>query len=347
MTPWEWFRTFQQRPEYVADPDQLVVVEHFETLYQQIRSHHRQSAKWIRHLWRANDSHPLGIYLFGSVGRGKSVLMDGFCECLDFVIKRRIHFHEFMREVHQLLNEASGQENPLLFVAQELASQAKVYCLDEFFVADIADAMILFPLLEAMSKSGIFWVITSNFGPRALYPEGLHRERFFPAIEWIENNLDVIELVGLQDHRAEQLGSGKFYFMPIDSVSDARMDEIFRRLCPIPSQECSVTVLGRTIPVLGWQAGVVWFEFSVICGSGRSQLDYLDLVERFQVFMISHVPVLTERYLEEAYRFTWLVDICCDHRKRLMMSAQDSPDALFQYVDTQEAQRTISRLRTL
>lgn len=346
-TPWEWFRTFQQRPEYVSDPEQFVVVEHFEKLYQQIRSEHRQSAKWIRQLWRVNDSRLRGIYLFGSVGRGKSVLMDGFCECLNFVRKRRVHFHEFMREVHQHLNEASGQENPLFYVAQQLANQAKVYCLDEFFVADIADAMILFPLLEGMSNAGVFWVITSNFGPRNLYLEGLHRERFFSAIEWIENNLEVIELLGMQDHREQQLGVGKFYFTPIDSVSDAKMDALFSRLCPIPVLEHNITVLGRVIPVLGWQAGVVWFEFSVICGPGRSQMDYLDLVDRFQVIMISHVPVLTERYGDEAYRFTWLVDICYDNHKRLMISAQDIPEVLYQHINTQEAQRTISRLRIL
>ena len=135
--------------------------------------------------------------------------------------------------------------------------------------------------------------------------------------------------------------------MPMDSVSDARMDELFRRLCPIPSLENTITVLDRKIPVLGWQAGVVWFEFSVICGLGRSQMDYLDLVERFQVLMISHVPILTERYFEEAYRFTWLVDIVYDHHRRLMISAQDSPEALYQFINSQEAQRTISRLRIL
>lgn len=336
-------RTLTRRG-FVADPAQLRVVEHLQKLYEEwVEYKARRRTRLHRLLIR--PPLPRGAYLWGGVGRGKSFLMDSFFGVLPLTRKRRVHFHHFMREVHRELEALKGREDPLKVLADRLARRYRLICFDEFHVSDIADAMILGRLLPALSERGIVFCMTSNDHPDQLYPNGLQRERFFPAIQHIKERLDVIALDGDVDYRQRALERVRTYVCPLGPEAEALLAEDFERLKDVEDEHHPLDIEGRQIPYRRRAGGVVWFDFSALCGSPRSQADYLDLAMRFHTVILSNVPRMTPAQADEARRFTWLVDVFYDHRIKLIVSAEVPPEKLYvEGLNSQEFRRTASRL---
>ena len=293
-------------------------------------------------------SPPRGLYIHGSVGRGKSMLMDAFYSQLPYRRKRRVHFHAFMQSIHRELAALKQETDPLVHVAEKLARDVRVLCFDEFHVSDIGDAMILARLLETMFARGIVFVMTSNYRPDALYPNGLQRERFLPAIELIKNNLDIIELDGATDHRLRSLEQLDLYHSPLGPSADVALLRSFTTLASGAPRSAAIEVNGRKIQSRSASSGIGWFEFAELCGTARSQSDYLELAKRFHTIMLANVPRMTAEHASEARRFTWLIDVLYDQRVNLIMSAAAPMEDLYRSgPNSQEFPRTVSRLREM
>lgn len=291
---------------------------------------------------------PRGLYIHGSVGRGKSMLMDAFYSQLPYRRKRRVHFHAFMQTIHRELAGVKQETDPLVLIGEKLARDIRVLCFDEFHVSDIGDAMILARLLENMFARGIVCVMTSNYRPDALYPNGLQRERFLPAIELIKDNLDVIELDGDIDHRLRSLEQLNLYHSPLGPAADEAMLRSFTTLASAPPRTVSILVNDRKIQARSASSGIGWFEFGELCGTARSQSDYLELAKRFHTLMLANVPRMTAEHTAEARRFTWLIDVLYDQRVNLIMSAAAPMEDLYRSgPNSQEFPRTVSRLKEM
>ena len=290
-----------------------------------------------------------GLYFWGGVGRGKTWLMDLFYESLPFNQKRRMHFHRFMRHVHQSLARLQGQPSPLKLIAAEFARDTRVLCFDEFFVSDITDAMILAGLLEAMFDRGIALVATSNVVPKHLYENGLQRSKFLPAIDLIYSKTDVLNVDGGTDYRLAVLRNAEIYHSPLDEVADENLVRSFRQLCPDAGTEAStLDVEGRQIQTRFCGDGVVWFDFADICEGPRSQNDYIELAMMFQTVLISNVPRLDEHREDGARRFISLVDEFYDRNVKMVISAAEPVETLYQGDRLVfEFERTRSRLQEM
>lgn len=290
-----------------------------------------------------------GLYFWGGVGRGKTWLMDLFYECLPMQQKRRMHFHRFMRHVHQSLARLQGKPNPLVLVAEEFARDTRVLCFDEFFVSDITDAMILAGLLESMFARGITLVATSNVEPQHLYENGLQRSKFLPAIDLLYANTDVLNVDGGTDYRLAVLRNAEIYHSPLDEAADKSIARSFRQLSPDAGKAgVSLEVEGRQIPSQRCGDGVVWFDFTDICEGPRSQNDYIELAMMFQTVLISNVPRLDETREDAARRFISLVDEFYDRNVKLVISAAEPVESLYQGQRLVfEFERTRSRLQEM
>lgn len=289
---------------------------------------------------------PGGIYLWGGVGRGKTFLMDLFFETLDHREKRRIHFHRMMREIHDRLRLVGNLSDPLDKVAQDIASETRVLCFDEFFVSDIGDAMILGKLLSGLFKRGVTLIATSNSSPQNLYLDGLQRKRFEPAIALLERHTQVVELNSGVDYRFRLLQHAGTYLAPADSGTQRKLTQFFADIAPGVIVEGRVLdILGRAISTLRCAKGVAWFDFMEICDGPRSQNDYIEIARWYQTVIISDVPLLDENIENAARRFISLVDEFYDRRVKLILSAAASIDSLYQGSKLAfEFQRTVSRL---
>jgi cell division protein ZapE len=328
------------RRGFVSDPAQWRAVERLQRLYEEWSAYKARRNNALKRLLVHPDL-PKGVYLWGPVGRGKSFLMDAFYRCVPLVRKRRVHFHHFMREIHRELDELRGTEDPLAAVAERTARRYRLVCFDEFHVSDIADAMILGRFLEQTMDRGVEFVMTSNYHPDQLYPNGLQRERFLPAIELLKRRLDVVAVDNGTDYRRLKMERMKAYHVG----SDAALAAIFEELRDVEEEKHPLDVEGRTIPYRKRAGGLVWFDFEVLCGGPRSYADYVDLARRFHTVMLSGVPRLSARQSDAARRFTWLVDIFYDDRVNLIVSAEAEPDRLFtEGQHAAEFQRTVSRL---
>jgi len=291
---------------------------------------------------------PRGVYLWGGVGRGKSFLMDAFFHTVPLKRKARLHFHEFMRGVHAELSQVKSQADPLNTVAARIAKRYRLICFDEFHVSDIADAMILYRLLQTLFEAGVAFVMTSNYAPAALYPDGLHRDRLLPAIALIQERLDVLNVDAGVDYRRRALEQMPLYLTPLNEATRTALQAAFDRLCantPASTSTPMLTVQNRALPAVAVGEDVVWLDFATLCAGPRSQNDYLELAQRFHTLILSDVPRMQASQASEARRFTWLVDVLYDHRVKLIVSAQCEADAL--YTEGQmahEFHRTVSRL---
>ncbi len=288
---------------------------------------------------------PRGVYMHGGVGRGKSFLMDCFYNALQLKRKTRLHFHEFMREVHRELQDLRGTVNPLDELGQRMSRRFRLICFDEFHVADVTDAMILHRLLESLFDHRVSIVTTSNFHPDALYPNGLHRERILPAIELLKSKLEVISVDGGVDYRRLVMEHVKLYHTPLGPQADAQMSEAFERLAETRDESPLLHIEQRELRARRKAGGIVWFDFKTLCGGPRSQNDYLELATQFHTMLLSDVPQMTPRHASEARRFTWLVDVLYDRRVKLIMSAAVPAEQL--YIEGplgHEFPRTVSRL---
>ena len=288
---------------------------------------------------------PRGVYLYGGVGRGKSFIMDCFFQAVPLVRKTRLHFHEFMREVHRQLHELKGVADPLEVLAKKMSRRHRLICFDEFHVADVTDAMILHRLLDAMFRNRVSIVTTSNFHPDALYPNGLHRDRILPAIALLKSELEIVNVDAGTDYRCRTLESAELYLSPLGEETQARLTQMFERLAERADEPTQLNIEHRVLQAKRRAGGVVWFDFQTLCGGPRSQNDYLELATQFHTVLLSDVPHMPVRMASEARRFTWLVDVLYDRRVKLVISAAVPPDEL--YTDgplAHEFPRTVSRL---
>jgi cell division protein ZapE len=291
---------------------------------------------------------PRGVYMWGGVGRGKSFLMDCFFQSVPLVRKTRLHFHEFMREVHRELQELKGQADPLKVLGAQIARRFRLICFDEFHVADVTDAMILHRLLESMFANRVSIVTTSNFHPDGLYPNGLHRDRILPAIDLLKQKLEVINVDAGQDYRRRTLEQVKLYHHPLDEAADAEMTRAFDDLAEAREEDRVLRIEHRELRAWRRAGGVVWFDFRTLCGGPRSQNDYLEIASRFHTVLLSGVPQMPPRLASEARRFTWLVDVLYDRRVKLILSAEVPPEQLYTEGPlAHEFPRTVSRLHEM
>ena len=291
---------------------------------------------------------PRGVYMFGGVGRGKSFLMDCFFQSVPLTRKTRLHFHEFMREVHRELQDLKGTVNPLDELGKRIARRFRLICFDEFHVADVTDAMILHRLLDALFLNRVSIVTTSNFHPDGLYPNGLHRDRILPAIELLKDKLEVVNVDAGTDYRQRTLEQAELYLSPLGPVADASLAATFVSLAEARDQDPVLHIEHRELRALRRAGGVVWFDFRTLCGGPRSQNDYLEIAQQFHTVLLAGVPQMPPRLASEARRFTLLVDVLYDRRVKLVMSAAVPADQLYTEGPlAHEFPRTVSRLQEM
>lgn len=332
---------------YSADPAQLRAVQSLETCAREWASYREQRSNALKKLIHRPPI-PRGVYMYGGVGRGKSFLMDCFYNAVPLKRKTRLHFHEFMREVHRELAAMHGTVNPLNLLAKRMAEKYRLICFDEFHVSDVTDAMILHRLLAALLEQGVGFVTTSNFKPDDLYPNGLHRDRILPAIALLNARLNVVNVDNGTDYRGRTMEQLELYHMPLGETAEAAMQDAFERLAETQDENPVLQIEARKIYARRKAGGVVWFDFKTLCGGPRSQNDYLEIATQFHTVLLSDVPQMPPRMSSEARRFTWLVDVLYDRRVKLIMSAQVSaPELYTEGMMVNEFGRTVSRLQEM
>ena len=332
---------------YTADPAQLRAVDSLERCENEWADYKARRGNALTKLV-VRPPIPRGVYMYGGVGRGKSFLMDCFFNAVPLQRKTRLHFHEFMREVHRELAELHGTVNPLQELGKRMARRYRLICFDEFHVADVTDAMILHRLLEALFENRVSIVTTSNFKPDDLYPNGLHRDRILPAIELLKNKLEVVCVDNGTDYRQVTLAQVGLYQTPLNEAAEAAMRDAFERLAEAKDESPTLRIEHREIRARRRAGGVVWFDFKELCGGPRSQNDYLELATQFHTLLLSGVPQMSPRNASEARRFTWLVDVLYDRRVKLILSAEVEPELLYTEGPlAHEFPRTVSRLREM
>jgi len=323
----ELYQELLRKRGFEPDDSQYSAVQRLQQLYEEWSDYKRQRSTAIRRLV-VHPPLPRGVYLWGAVGRGKTFLMDSFYRCLPLVRRRRVHFHHFMRDVHRELDELKGTADPLDALAGRIAKRYRLICFDEIALSDVADALILGRLLTRTLEKGVVYCMTSNYHPDELYKGGLKREDFLSTIELIKARLDVIQVDGGVDYRKRALQRVKVYHAPLTLETDRALMQAFQRIAEVEEERHALDVEGRIIPYRHHAGGVVWFNFKVICGWGRSQNDYIDLSKRFHTVVVSGVPRMSLEQADAARRFTLLVDVFYDQRVKLIVSAAAQPGEL-------------------
>jgi cell division protein ZapE len=330
-----------------ADPAQAAVVARLDELAHALRRWRRRRNGFAALLSRGEPA-PKGLYIFGSVGRGKTMLMDLFFETTSYRYKRRAHFHEFMAEVHDRIAEArkSHPGDPIPQVAAAIADKTALLCFDEMHITDIADAMIVGRLFKTLFEEQVVVVITSNVHPRDLYKNGLNRPLFLPFIEIIENTMDIVELQAAKDFRLEKLAGKPLYFTPADDRARAEMDRLWSELTGGQAgTPLALDVKGRKLRVPLAAMGMARFSFADLCEQPLGTIDYLALAHKFHTIMIDAIPVLASAQRDVARRFVNLIDTLYDCRVGLIVSAAAEPDGLYPAGDVHFLfERTVSRL---
>jgi cell division protein ZapE len=347
LTFLEAYRDTLQRRGYVQDESQYAAVQRMQRTYEQWEAFKVLYDTTFKKLVQ-RPVLPRGIYLWGGVGTGKSLLMDLFYLTLRLNRKRRVHFHHFMRDVHREMDTLKGTTDPLEEVSARIAKRYRLICFDEFHVNDIADAMILGRLLEGTMSRGVVYCMTSNYHPEELYANGLQRERFLPTIGLIKEKLDVVHVDSGIDYRRRAMEGIQVYYTPLGAEADKALLATFKRVAEAEEEFQPLDVEGRVIPYVRRAGGVVWFDFDVLCGGPRSQLDYLDLAKRFHTVVVSNVPRMSEDHMDAARRFTLLVDILYESKVNLIVSAEVPAHELYTKGHlAHEFHRTVSRLNEM
>jgi cell division protein ZapE len=346
-TPRQRYEADLAKPGFVKDSAQEKAVAALDVLYH-FMVKRPPLPRWRR--WLGQTQGPLkGLYLWGSVGRGKTWLMDCFYECLPFPEKRRLHFHRFMQMVHAQLKSLDEQEDPLRIVARHFSDRARVLCFDEFFVSDIADAMLLGRLFEYLFADGVTLVATSNIPPDKLYKDGLQRERFLPAIRSLMQHTHVLNVDGGIDYRLRHLEKARLFYAPSGAAADAHLLTFFGQISGgFHGSDEPLLINERPILVRRHADGVVWFNFMDICGGPRSQLDYIEIARSYHTVLVSDIPHLSVDLEDEARRFVALVDEFYDRKVKLAISAATGIADLYRGKRLSfEFQRTTSRLQQM
>ncbi|WP_313296430.1 cell division protein ZapE [Diaphorobacter sp.] len=332
---------------FQSDPAQLRAVEALQRCADDWAAYKNKRSNALKKLINHPDL-PKGVYMYGGVGRGKSFLMDCFFNAVPIKRKTRLHFHEFMREVHRELHLMQGTQNPLDVLGAKIAKRYKLICFDEFHVADITDAMILYRLLESLFKNGVGFVTTSNFKPDDLYPDGLHRDRILPAIALLNQNMEVVNVDNGTDYRRRTLENAKLYHTPLGPEAEAAMEETFNQLAETKDEDPVLHIEAREIRSKRRAGGVVWFDFQELCVGPRSQNDYLEIATQFHTILLSNVKHMPVNMASAARRFTWLIDVLYDRHVKLIMSAETAPEDLYTEGPlAHEFPRTVSRLNEM
>lgn len=348
-TPLSRYQQDLTRPDFEQDAAQLLAVENLQRLYDELLSVKPEKPNLFQRIGWVDQKKTVpvqGLYFWGGVGRGKTYLVDTFFDCLPFENKLRMHFHRFMRRIHNERKELRDQADPLVIIGKQLAKEARVLCFDEFVVNDVADAVILVKLMDVLFAEGVSLVATSNVEPKNLYKGGLQRDLFLPAIDLIYQYTDVVNIDSGIDYRLRFLDKAETYFTPLNNQAEDGMEHNFEHLSPEPGVKNAVIVVeGRELTSIKRADGVIWFDFSELCDGPRSQNDYIELARCFHSILLSNVPVLDRLKEDQARRFINLVDVFYDHSVKLIVSAQVEVSQL--YVGTRvefEFQRTVSRL---
>jgi cell division protein ZapE len=329
---------------YAQDPAQRAAVDRLQSIYDEWVAYKARRSNRLKKLIN-HPPVPRGVWMWGGVGRGKSFLMDAFFAAVPVLRKTRLHFHEFMRSVHRELDEVKGTPDPLDEVARRIAKRHRLICFDEFHVSDIADAMILHRLLSKLFELNVGLVMTSNYVPDDLYPDGLHRDRLLPAIALLKERLDVVHVDAGIDYRLRAMEHIEAYLTPWGAEAEAKLAAAFDRLAEADDENALLEIEARRIRARRRAGGVVWFDFAVLCGGPRSHADYLEIAAQFHTVLLSHVPRMSAGQASEARRFTWLVDVLYDHRIKFLVSAEAGPAELYAAgVLANEFARTASRL---
>jgi cell division protein ZapE len=345
-----------------ADAAQEYAAERLQSLFQALREYKPAMGRvgWRARfgLTRRPDPAPQGLYIYGDVGRGKSMLMDLFYETAPVENKRRVHFHAFMIEVHERLHQhrqaakeadGGGKKNgdeSIPDLARAIADEAWLLCFDEFHVTDIADAMILGRLFTALFDLGVVVVATSNWPPDDLYKDGLQRDLFLPFIRLLKEKVDIVELSGPTDYRRDRLKGSQVYYCPHGPATERALHDLFNTMTEGSlSTHCSLTAQGRKVDVPKAARGVAWFSFHELCARPLGAGDYLAIATHFHTVIIDHVPKLKETQRNEAKRFMTLIDALYEHKVKTIISAQCAPEGIYnEGLHAFEFQRTVSRL---
>jgi cell division protein ZapE len=335
------------RPDHVRDPAQDHIVERMIDLAQRLETRPSRKSGFLGRWLGGRQPEPVeGLYIWGGVGRGKTWLMDLFFETLTEVRKRRIHFHRMMAYVHGRLGRLKGIEDPIASVADDVSQRTRVLCFDEFFVSDIADAMILGRLLDALFERGVTLVATSNSAPEDLYKDGLQRARFLPAIDLINRHTAVVHMDGDTDYRLRLLREAGTYLDPGEADTADRLEHFFSE-CGHSEirRDAELSINGRPIIARRVAKGIAWFSFEELCDGPRSQADYIEIARWYPTVIVEGVPVFDSMREDAARRFISLVDEFYDRRVKLILSAAAPPADLYRGNRLGfEFERTASRL---
>lgn len=313
--------------EILPDTEQRKLVLAFEQLWHELQAEPRKPSLLDR---VRRQSEPVkGLYIWGGVGRGKTWLMDLFYDSLPLEKKQRIHFHRFMQRVHTALKQQGHERDPLVNIARQWSQDFRVLCLDEFFVSDIADAMLLAGLLKALFQNGVTLVTTSNLAPHELYRDGLQRAKFLPAIALLQQHTRVVELGGDLDFRLRILEQSEIYHWPLDAQAQSSLAASFSRIAGGVELETELEINERSLQALRRGDGVIWLEFAELCEKPRGSIDYIEIARAFNTVLISNVLQMAEDDSDTARRFITLIDEFYDRGVKLLMSAETSIENLY------------------
>lgn len=342
-SPAEHYQQLLDHQQIRTDPQQQAVVLALDHLWQQLQQPHSTQGFW--RFFQKAPTPIQGVYVWGGVGRGKTWLMDLFFEHLPIQKKQRMHFHHFMKMVHQRLIERQGQRNPLHAVAKQIAEQTRILCFDEFFVINLTDAMILTELFQLLFAEGIILVATSNIPPQQLYQHGLNHQRFQPVIELILEKCQVIHLDSGIDYRQNQL-QGQHFRYPLDQANQDWMQQNFQQLNHAKTcQYGALHIQHRWIQPIAYSDQVLWISFDELCRQPRSPADYIELAQRFQWILLSGIPCLNDQIYDVVRRLIYLIDELYDQNIQLLISSEINIFDIYQGQRLAfEIQRTYSRL---
>ncbi len=351
MTPQQKYQLDLQRPDFQFDAAQQYAVSQLQRLYDDFVGRSTPKTSLLRKLLgKGTEVTPLkGLYFWGGVGRGKTYLVDTFFECLPGERKLRVHFHRFMHKVHDELKTLAGEANPLEKVADHFKRDVDIICFDEFFVSDITDAMILGTLMQALFARGITLVATSNIEPDGLYRNGLQRARFLPAIALIKQHTEVVNVDSGIDYRLRTLQQAEIYHAPLDDKAEQNLQQYFLALSVEPrQQDGQIEIAGRKLRYRREADGVIWFEFSELCETMRSQYDYMELSKIYHTLLLSGVKQMGQGTDDVARRFIALVDEFYERKVKLIISAELPMEQLYsQGILSFEFRRCLSRLQEM
>ncbi|MBU2926257.1 cell division protein ZapE [Colwellia sp. 4_MG-2023] len=356
LSPIDKYKQDLKKDDFLFDAAQENAVKHLQRLYEDLQTKPVEisSFKKVLNSWKKvykkQDDKPIkGLYFWGGVGRGKTYLVDTFYDCLPFENKMRVHFHRFMHRVHQELKALTGQSDPLKIIAKKFAKETRIICFDEFFVSDITDAMILGSLFEELFAHNVILVATSNIVPDELYRNGLQRERFLPAIKLINENTEIVNVDSGVDYRLRTLEQAEIYHYPLDQKATDNLHYYFKQLSSDAIKSgVDIEINNRQLPTVLVSDGIVYFDFSVLCESARSQGDYMKISQEYHTVLMANVKQMGRESDDSTRRFIALVDEFYERNVKLIMSAEMPLEELYSGGNLAfEFKRCLSRLQEM